>query len=666
MSRNQLENATSPYLLQHAANPVHWREWGSAALLEAQTQGKPILLSIGYSACHWCHVMAHESFEDDATAAVMNALFVNIKVDREERPDIDHIYMTALHAQGQLGGWPLTMFLTPQGAPFWGGTYFPNRARYGRPSFVDVLQQVSAAFRDNADAIRHNVAALTPVFDAAMAKLAAPPDDIQPSTFARKLALAFDPIHGGFPGAPKFPNAPILDFLIRSARPDRPPVILDAMTRTMERICNGGIYDHLGGGFARYSVDERWLAPHFEKMLYDNAQLLDLLAALHQRTGDPLFKSRALQTFDFLSRELALPGGAFAASLDADSEGVEGKFYVWTLHEIETVLGASDAEYFAAQYDVTASGNWSDDHGGPRVNILNRLTSQGSDPVDHDRLTQARAKLMRARDLRIRPALDDKILPDWNGLTIAALAHGAIALEAPSLMDAAIGAFDFILRNMALPEGRLSHSWRDGRVLQAGFAGDYVFMIRAALALHEAAPQPRDYLNWALTWAHALRAGHEDPETGLLFTAASMADDVIVRLAPIADDAVPNPHGHWIMALWELAAHTGDDVWRDRAQHALRACTAAASNNPYAHCSILSAIEQQDSMAEIVVFGESATLRTAALALPFHCRMVVAGAARPALAARPEGSSYAVVCRGQRCSLPATTPEELAAAFHAA
>src|SRR5690242_13398795 len=355
--RNRLADATSPYLLQHAHNPVDWRQWGADALAEAKAGNKPILLSVGYAACHWCHVMAHESFEDDATARVMNELFVNIKVDREERPDIDHIYMSALHHLGEQGGWPLTMFLTPAGEPVWGGTYFPNTARYGRPSFVQVMREISRIFREEPANIEQNRSALME----RLAKTAKPADKVtlgarELDGAAASVARAFDPVNGGFRGAPKFPQCPMLEMLWRGFARRNDERFAQVVELTLERMSDGGIYDHLGGGFSRYSVDERWLVPHFEKMLYDNAQLVELLALAHARTGRHIFATRARETVAWLAREMTTPGGAFSASLDADSEGEEGKFYVWSLAEIEEALGKDDAAFFARHYDVTAGG----------------------------------------------------------------------------------------------------------------------------------------------------------------------------------------------------------------------------------------------------------------------------------------------------------------------
>src|SRR5262252_6662887 len=357
--RNRLAAETSPYLLQHRDNPVDWWPWGPEALAQAKRSNKPILLSVGYAACHWCHVMAHESFEDEPTAQVMNELFVNIKVDREERPDIDQIYMSALHLMGEHGGWPLTMFLTPKGEPFWGGTYFPKTSRYGKPAFMDVLANVARIFREDPKAIEQNRSALM----ARLAESARPQGRVvigraELDRAAQQLGGIIDPVNGGTRGAPKFPQPMLLEFLWRAGQRTGEVRYFNAVELTLERIAQGGIYDHLGGGFSRYSVDERWLVPHFEKMLYDNAQLLELYALGFQRSGRTIYRERAQETVAWLWREMTTPDGAFCASLDADSEGEEGKFYVWSLQEMTDILGKDDAAFFARHYDATPEGNF--------------------------------------------------------------------------------------------------------------------------------------------------------------------------------------------------------------------------------------------------------------------------------------------------------------------
>jgi uncharacterized protein len=475
LRENRLAGETSPYLLQHKTNPVDWWPWGPAALAEAKKTGKPILLSIGYAACHWCHVMAYESFEDEQVAAVMNELFVNIKVDREERPDVDQIYMAALHHLGEQGGWPLTMFLTTDGEPVWGGTYFPKTSQYGRPGFVDLLKEIARLFRDEPERINHNRTGL-------MAALAAKPPAAGRASVgtaeldgaAAGIARAFDHVNGGLGRAPKFPQCAMLEMLWRAGQRRRDSRFFDLVELTLEHICEGGIYDHLGGGFSRYSVDEKWLVPHFEKMLYDNAQLLELLALCYQRSGKSLFLHRAQETVGWLVREMTTAEGGFSASLDADSEGHEGKFYVWSRDEIDAVLGPEDGACFAECYDVTPAGNFEG------KNILNRLRFlQGTDgsrsfpspahnlAAEEPRLVALRNKLLDARAHRIRPGLDDKVLADWNGLMIAALANAGPALNQPAWVASASRAFAFVEKHMTRDD-RLGPQQKDEGAFRAG------------------------------------------------------------------------------------------------------------------------------------------------------------------------------------------------------
>jgi uncharacterized protein YyaL (SSP411 family) len=677
MTGNKLARAASPYLLQHAQNPVHWRMWGDAALREAQVLNKPILLSIGYAACHWCHVMAHESFEDEATAAVMNELFVNIKVDREERPDIDHIYMSALHAFGEQGGWPLTMFLTPKGEPFWGGTYFPKTARYGKPSFVSVLKTVSEAFhRDpvqitkNADFVRAELS--KPAAAEGQALTLAQIDALAP-----RVAILIDPQNGGLRGAPKFPNAPILELLWRAGARTKDKHYRELVKLTLAKMSQGGVYDHLGGGYARYSTDERWFVPHFEKMLYDNAQILELLALCYHEFGGSFFHAHARETVEWLRREMTIPQGAFCASLDADSEGAEGKFYVWNLKEIEALLGKEDAGFFARFYGALPGGNWNDEHGGD-TNILNRLDAPEPTQEEEERLGFSRQKLLAARGKRVRPGLDDKILADWNGLMIAALANATTLFGEREWVALARRAYAFIAAEMqfsgASGERRLAHSWRAGVLVKPGLALDYAAMIRAALALHEtrnfADGQGADcfYLADAIAWAQALEACHKDPQSGRLNMAASDAADVILRLSPTSDDAIPNAHPVYLSALIRLAGLTGDAAWLARADALFEAVSAPVQSNLLGHAGILNALDFRLRANEIVTAGpKSNALYEAGLGVPFTSRILLdAGdgmelpAGHPAKAqAELAGEAAAFVCANGACSLPLRDKEAL-------
>ena len=446
MSENRLHLETSPYLLQHKDNPVHWWAWGPDALAEAKRTGKPILLSVGYAACHWCHVMAHESFEDEATAEVMNGLYVNIKVDREERPDIDAIYMGALHRLGEQGGWPLTMFLDSEARPFWGGTYFPKDQRFGRPAFVTVLLRIAEAYESQPDEVRANAdSILASLNERPASKSGFVASESLVRDLVARIARSVDKDHGGLSGAPKFPQWNVFWLLWRGAIRFDDANAKQAVLTTLTHICQGGIYDHLGGGFARYSVDERWLVPHFEKMLYDNALLIDLLTEAWRETQNPLFAARISETVNWLTREMIAEGGGFAASLDADSEGEEGKFYVWTAAEIRDVLGEADATFFGKIYDVTAEGNFEGQTILNRLGSLAMLTSE-----DEARLAEMRCKLFARRAPRIRPGWDDKVLADWNGLMIASLSRAAVVFKKPEWLDLASTAFAFVSTHMRL------------------------------------------------------------------------------------------------------------------------------------------------------------------------------------------------------------------------
>jgi uncharacterized protein len=660
-TENRLARETSPYLLQHKNNPVDWWPWGPAALAEAKRTNKPILLSVGYAACHWCHVMAHESFEDDDTARVMNDLFVNIKVDREERPDIDQIYMSALHHLGEQGGWPLTMFLTPEGEPVWGGTYFPKTARFGRAAFVDVIVEVARLFREEPDKIENNRVALM----TRLSEKARPSDRIvigarELDSAAAAIARAFDGTNGGLRGAPKFPQCAMLELLWRAGLRRNDPRFFELVELTLARICDGGIYDHLGGGFSRYSVDEKWLVPHFEKMLYDNAQLLELLALAHVRSGNPLFRDRARETVDWLTREMTIPGGAFSASLDADSEGEEGKFYVWSLQEIIDVLGSENGAFFAKHYDVTADGNF-EGH-----NILNRLKREPTSADDETRLAALRASLLAARSHRVRPGLDDKILADWNGLMIAGLANAAILLDEPTWIVMAQRTFEFVDREMTRA-ARLGHSFRDGRLLFPGLASDFAAMTRAALALFEATGE-RGYRDRAVAWQHALERHYDNAATGGYFLTADDAEGLVIRPQSSQDDAIPNANALIAQNLVRLALHSGDDQWRERADRLFEGLLPLASENLFSHIGLLNALDLRLRAAEIVVIGGDERLYASALKLPYLDRIVLRARTvddltptHPARAAFAHGSqNAALVCVGEKCSLPVSDADKIA------
>lgn len=663
MTENLLRHEASPYLLQHKDNPVHWRPWGPEALAKARRDNKPILLSVGYAACHWCHVMAHESFEDPATAAVMNRLFVNIKVDREERPDIDQIYMAALHALGEQGGWPLTMFLTPDGEPIWGGTYFPPTARYGRPSFISVLEEVARIYREEPDKVEQNRTGLMAALAARRPPAAIAPDRALLDQAAERLLGFMDRERGGIRGAPKFPQASLLDMLWRAGLRTGDQRYRDAVLVTLRNIAQGGIYDHLGGGFARYSVDDRWLVPHFEKMLYDNAQLVELMSYAYLATREPLFRSRIEETIAWLFREMRLPGGAFAASIDADSEGHEGKFYVWTHDEVVDILGTEEATLFARVYHVTPTGNFEG------ATILNRLDHMDFLP-DHDekRLATARAKLFAHRQTRVRPATDDKALADWNGLMIAALALAGQTFGRPDWIEAAAGAYRFVLTTMSRGV-RLAHAWREGKAVFPGLATDYAAMAKAALALH-AATLEAAYVDDATRLAATLRRHHWDPSAPGYYLSADDAEALILRPRSATDEATPSANSVMAANLIRLWRITGDDAYRADADAIIAA--APIAENLFAATAMLSALDLRLGAVDVVVVSPKgadaaallATVRqawTPNIVLTVHDDTAALPAAHPAAGKTASaGKPTAYVCRGETCSLPVTTAGDLA------
>ncbi len=658
---NRLRDQRSPYLLQHADNPVDWRPWGEAALREARDANKPILLSIGYAACHWCHVMAHESFENAETAAQMNTLYVNIKVDREERPDIDALYMGALHALGQQGGWPLTMFLTPEAEPFWGGTYFPPEPRWGRPSFRQVLEGVARAFVAGDPAIARNTGALATAMEA---QAATRPGDLPGPDLLDRVADALlkatDPVLGGMRGAPKFPNPPIFRLLWQQSQRTGREDLADAVRLLLARMSEGGIYDHLGGGYARYSTDAEWLAPHFEKMLYDNAQVLELLALAHAGRPDPLFATRAEETVGWMLRDMRADG-AFAASEDADSEGEEGRFYVWDEAEVDQLLGDA-APAFKRAYDVSADGNW-ESHV-----ILRRVLPPGADEAS---LARSRAMLLQARGLRVRPGRDDKILADWNGLAVAGLCRAAAVFARPDWLALAADAFDAVLTTMATPDGRVAHAARHGVVTAAGLLDDQASMARAALALHAATGEPVR-LAQARAGAQAALDFFADAD-GSFFTSAADAVDVpAIRPRDAGDNAVPSGTGLIAEVFARLFHLTGEAAWRERAEAVLRAF-GGAGNRLAAMPTLLAAADLLGDAVSVVVAGPADHPGTLALADavlaapdPVLCLLRAPEAAsvaegHPAAGKGGGDIPFAYVCRAGACSLPIADVAQLRA-----
>lgn len=656
--RNCLSSAASAYLRQHADNPVHWQEWSKDTLAEAKSQNKPILLSIGYAACHWCHVMAHESFEDEAVAMVMNDHFINVKVDREERPDIDQIYMAALTAMGQQGGWPLTMFLRPDGKPFWGGTYFPRHRRHNMPGIIDVLTAVHNLWLTDQDRINQNSEAIYQHVEAKLA-VSHQQQPIEPALFDAMVARLdgmIDKVKGGISGAPKFPNAPYMDALWLSWLYERNETHRDSFILSLKTMLQGGMYDHLGGGLCRYSTDENWLVPHFEKMLYDNAQLLRHANHAYAATRDELFRIRIEETVAWLLRELRLPDGSFASSLDADSDGVEGKYYVWSEEEIDRIAGDTSA-FFKAYYGVTQAGNW-EGH-----NILNRLHAVNEPAQKPSEIIAASERMVIARAQRTRPGRDDKTLTDWNGLAIRALAETGRHFRRNDWINCAREAYRAIIANRS--DGMLPHAHMNGMAFCPALSTDYAAMINAALALYEATGEP-SYVTDAQSFKQMLDRDHADSNGDYRLTGL-LADDVIIHSYGDHDEAIPSATSQIIEALTRLHLATGDlNLYEDALAVAERAYGRALRQH-YGQIGILCAtrflsdplsltITDYDSDSELVsLANRSPDPRRLDRIIPFNHNAIINLPGAEVQVARPT----AWLCKGHVCLPPASTSQEL-------
>ncbi|HEY7737683.1 MAG TPA: thioredoxin domain-containing protein [Candidatus Limnocylindria bacterium] len=663
---NRLAGATSPYLLQHADNPVDWYPWGPEALERAKAEDRPIFLSIGYSACHWCHVMAHESFEDPTFADQLNRDFVAIKVDREERPDIDDVYMAAVQAMTGSGGWPLSVFLTPDLEPFFGGTYFPPDDRHGLPAFGRVLEGVLEAYRER----RGEVTTVAGQLAAHLREQMAPgdggaaPGPTELDGAVRRLATGFDPARGGFGPAPKFPAPMTLELLLRRWRDHRDEATLRMVTVTLDRMADGGIHDQLGGGFARYSTDADWLAPHFEKMLYDNAQLAHAYLEAFRATGLDRYARVATATLDFLLTELATDGGGFAAALDADSEGVEGRFYVWDAAEFAQVLadaGLSTAEVatMAAWWDVSPAGNW-EGHSILRV--------RGLEP-DGELVARARAALLARRSTRIRPGRDDKAVAAWNGLALRAFALGALVLDEERFVTATRRLVGFVRASLVRDGDRLWRSTRDAIARVPGFAEDYAMVADGLLGAYAALGDPAD-LELAERLMDRLLADFWDEAGGTLFDTGPEHEQAIVRPRSLVDGATPSANSVAADVWLRLALLNGEPEHDRRARRILEAVGPAVDRQPSAFGRLLAAADRALRPAvDVVVAGEpedpaAVALRRAAAA-PYAPDLVIAGLpAGAAVKERPlfegktarDGVPTAYVCRGYACDAPTTDP----------
>jgi uncharacterized protein YyaL (SSP411 family) len=669
---NRLAGETSPYLLQHADNPVDWHPWGEEALAQARREGKPILLSIGYSACHWCHVMAHESFEDPVVAAAMNAGFVNIKVDREERPDLDQIYQTA-HAllTRRSGGWPLTMFLTPDGAPFFGGTYFPREGRYGLPGFLELLPRVAAAYRDQGSAITEHGARLKE----ALASLE-PAASVESALPARAPALAlealkgsFDPAWGGFGSAPKFPHVPDLELCLRAAVRGRDVAALNVVRVTLERMADGGIHDQLGGGFCRYSVDGEWSIPHFEKMLYDNGPLLALYADTARVTGDTRFALVARDIAGWMTREMRAPDGAFWSSLDADSEGGEGRFYVWSRDQVHALLSADDEAVATPYFGLDGPPNFEDHAWHLRVaRPLDAIaTDLGIAPAEASaRLARAKAALLAARSQRVRPGLDDKILTSWNALAIAGLARASRALDEPAFADLATGALD-ALRSTAWRDGRLLATRKGTRAHLNAYLDDHAFLLAALVELMQTRFRASDY-TWARELAELLLAQFEDPAQGGFFFTSHDHERLYHRTKPGPDNATPSGNGVAAVALIALGHLAAEPRYVEAGERAVRAFAPMLAESPRGCATLVAALEDALSPpSSVLLAGDAPTCLEWQRALERMLRpgvriFDVAGRDVPetlAKGAPPASGAAAWVCRGTQCLPPVHSLAEI-------
>ena len=686
LHRNRLASETSPYLLQHAANPVDWYPWGPEALERARAEDKPILLSIGYSACHWCHVMAHESFEDEQTAALMNESFVNVKVDREERPDLDRIYQTAQQMLTQRGGgWPLTMFLSPHDQrPFFGGTYFPPEPKYGMPAFRDVLQRVAAYYAENQADVHRQGAALVEV----LGELVPPPAGGEvvlsraPLEAARAaLQRDFDGRFGGFGGAPRFPHPLNVEFLLRAWRAtadDGEPDLqsLYMATLTLTRMSEGGLYDQLGGGFCRYSVDPYWMIPHFEKMLYDNGQLLAAAAQAAVATGEALFRRVAGETADWMRRDMEHASGGFYSTLDADSEGHEGRFYVWTPDEARALLDPVEYQVLSRRYGLDREANF---EGRWHLHAFESMTKvAGEAGLDEDRaaavLDSARAKLLEVRNRRIRPGRDEKILTAWNGLAIAGLAAASRALEREDLADAAGRAVDF-LREQCWHDGRLLAVHAAGRSRFPAYLDDYASLAWGLLELLQARWQG-PWLAWAVELADTMLARFEDRDAGGFFFTADDHEQLILRPKTFADDATPSGNGIAARVLVRLGFLLSETRYLDAAARTLRAAWPALEKYPQAHVSLLMALDELTAPPEVVVLrGPREDLDTWRIQLdrawnPKRCVVAIpadeTGLPAAMEAKKPRDRAVAYLCRGMTCSAPLESLGELVRELRAA
>jgi uncharacterized protein YyaL (SSP411 family) len=671
---NQLKNQNSPYLLQHLDNPVDWYPWGDEALERARTEDKPIFLSVGYAACHWCHVMAHESFEDQETAEIMNEHFINVKVDREERPDIDQIYMQAVVAMTGQGGWPMSVFLTPEGKPFFGGTYFPPERRYQMPSFREVLGSVVRVWMEDRDTILESANKITQHLKntASLDQTIKPYNKQVLHEATTKLAQGYDWENGGWGQAPKFPQPMVIEFLLRQAtRGDK--FSLEMAEHALKAMGKGGMYDVVGGGFARYSVDNSWLVPHFEKMLYDNAQLALVYLHAYLITKDVFYRRICEETLDFVVREMTHPKGGFYSSLDADSEGVEGKFYVWTLEEIQAAISEpQDAQILLAAYGVTSAGNFEGNTVLQRVLNDDQVSEEFGIPKEFvtEKLSQLHADLLRSRAHRVKPGTDDKVLTAWNGLMLAAFAEAGRYLQRPDYIEVAIRNADFLLTALK-DNDLLLRSWRDEQAKHNAYLEDYAALILGLIALYQINPQPR-WFREAVSLSNEIVTHFRDPEGGF-FDTRDDHEELILRPKDTQDNAFPSGNALTALALLQLSAYNGNGEWRSIAEKMIENMVPNALKYPTAFGQWLTAIDfAVGPVQEVAILGDIESLQFQALEemfnKTFRPRTVSAFSTYPPNLSSPEllkdrpilnNLPTAYICQDFICRKPVNSPDEM-------